>query len=701
MVATGKASGNAGSRAQHNAASCPRRSARLLVTLPAAGIILFAIWAAPTAAASTSVAAGSSAAALARTAARGHAAAVAVSSRKVKYYIIPAARKGTVQSLYSIALRTLGDGQRFTEIFDLNKGRLQPGGGRLRDPSVVRSGWILQLPADAQGPGVHFGPLPGPKAKAPKPQQSPAPASPSAATAAPAASGGSLSAVLPVLAGGGLLVLAAAGLMVGRRRRAGGGAVDRRRPSHAKGAAGRVTDRRRGDLTDLPGQDAFGPGPGPAIGRPADLGGTDSRWPGGSVSTAWPPWDPPAPPADDRRLPAAQRGPQNGGPQRGPGGNGGGYRGTPLAAPAGATLTSPPPAGPGEPQRWPAHAAPAGAAAQAQTQTRSPAPGMPGRPAQGMPPGMAPGMGPGMGMGGQPPGAVTMAPGNGMGIRPRRDDPYGNDLQVVLNEAPAATRVRRPQSLVDTAQENYRLVADEAAELWRQPPGPGSALQATAQQEAAEIRRQAIAQATAIRTTAEREAAELRTATVSMSAELLRVARYVTDSLSSVVSPDSIPGIGRSSRPPRGITDGGTTTADPAGRTATRQAPSPTARPARKPAALPSAEPATQPDVKPDASTKGRQVGNWRKALVALTVVILVGAATGTAEVAAHGFKFFLFRNTGAGAGNSQDLEENQGPGQPDAPGTHHAKIHKPATTPGKPGKPGNAGKDKKPGKSK
>jgi hypothetical protein len=76
---------------------------------------------------------------------------------RVKYYIVPAA--GTTD-LYQVAARTLGDSSRDVEIFDLNRGRLQPDGGRLEDPRVVHPGWILQLPWDAVGPGVHYGLLP-------------------------------------------------------------------------------------------------------------------------------------------------------------------------------------------------------------------------------------------------------------------------------------------------------------------------------------------------------------------------------------------------------------------------------------------------------------------------------------------------------------------------------------------------------------
>jgi nucleoid-associated protein YgaU len=55
-------------------------------------------------------------------------------------------------TLYSIARRTLGDGSRYTEIFDLNEGVAQADGGRLTDPSTLRVGWVLRLP-EPEGPG--------------------------------------------------------------------------------------------------------------------------------------------------------------------------------------------------------------------------------------------------------------------------------------------------------------------------------------------------------------------------------------------------------------------------------------------------------------------------------------------------------------------------------------------------------------------
>jgi hypothetical protein len=59
-------------------------------------------------------------------------------------------------------------------------------------------------------------------------------------------------------------------------------------------------------------------------------------------------------------------------------------------------------------------------------------------------------------------------------------------------------------------------------------------------------------------------------------------------------------------------------------------------------------------------------------ALVALTVA---GIATGATEVVLHGPAFFVFRANGSGASQT-GLEEDQGPGQRNAPGAHHhAKV--------------------------
>lgn len=50
-------------------------------------------------------------------------------------------------SLWKIADAQLGDPERWREIFQLNRGRAQADGTRLTDPSLIRVGWTLRLPA--------------------------------------------------------------------------------------------------------------------------------------------------------------------------------------------------------------------------------------------------------------------------------------------------------------------------------------------------------------------------------------------------------------------------------------------------------------------------------------------------------------------------------------------------------------------------
>ena len=59
--------------------------------------------------------------------------------------------------------------------------------------------------------------------------------------------------------------------------------------------------------------------------------------------------------------------------------------------------------------------------------------------------------------------------------------------------------------------------------------------------------------------------------------------------------------------------------------------------------------------------------------IFAFVALALLGIITASVQIAQNGLAFFLFRNAGAGAGNAQNLNENQGPGQPDAPGAHHS----------------------------
>ncbi|MGC4808733.1 BTAD domain-containing putative transcriptional regulator [Micromonospora sp. DT233] len=55
-------------------------------------------------------------------------------------------------SLSRIAARTVGDADRWPEIYALNRGTDFPRGGTLRDPNLIFPGWVLDLPTDAATP---------------------------------------------------------------------------------------------------------------------------------------------------------------------------------------------------------------------------------------------------------------------------------------------------------------------------------------------------------------------------------------------------------------------------------------------------------------------------------------------------------------------------------------------------------------------
>ena len=90
-------------------------------------------------------------------------------------------------TLWGIAQRELGDPLRWSEIYQLNEGRPQPGGVTLSDPHWIDPGWTLLLPAttaSAPGPsGSGAGPGPAPIATPGNPTTVPTPSAP--ATTAP------------------------------------------------------------------------------------------------------------------------------------------------------------------------------------------------------------------------------------------------------------------------------------------------------------------------------------------------------------------------------------------------------------------------------------------------------------------------------------------------------------------------------------
>lgn len=105
----------------------------------------------PAAAAAAAAATGVSAAAVSGSAGATSSVGSAVSSdagRTHVTYVVRDARPA--ESLWSIAETTLGDGQRWEEIADLNEGRSMPGGLVFHAEKPIQPGWTLYLPADAR-----------------------------------------------------------------------------------------------------------------------------------------------------------------------------------------------------------------------------------------------------------------------------------------------------------------------------------------------------------------------------------------------------------------------------------------------------------------------------------------------------------------------------------------------------------------------
>lgn len=71
--------------------------------------------------------------------------------KDTKFYRIQPPEGRHHDSLWEIAQRHLGDGRRYKEIYQLNKDRVQPDGSKLSQASLIRPGWVLEMPGDAYG----------------------------------------------------------------------------------------------------------------------------------------------------------------------------------------------------------------------------------------------------------------------------------------------------------------------------------------------------------------------------------------------------------------------------------------------------------------------------------------------------------------------------------------------------------------------
>lgn len=235
---------------------------------------------------------------------------------------------------------------------------------------------------------------------------------------------------------------------------------------------------------------------------------------------------------------------------------------------------------------------------------------------------------------------------------------------------------------VRLANQILSTASHQAAEITHEAQNQAAASLAGAKQEADALIRRAAETAEAAQAklaTAEQEAAELRATVAKLSAELGEVAAYVTKSLPSPTKPTASP----AARPKaQAITEAA--------------APSPV-KPAAKAAAKPGARSAgaqaTKPGVSPrrikpeprsGGNPKNRQVNAMRKVMASFVILFLIGIATGATELMLHGGPFFIFRSNGSGA-SVTGPEEDQGPGQPNAPGAHHgADVTKAPAKPAK-----------------
>lgn len=217
---------------------------------------------------------------------------------------------------------------------------------------------------------------------------------------------------------------------------------------------------------------------------------------------------------------------------------------------------------------------------------------------------------------------------------------------------------RRDSGSFALAEQLLTNADSQAATITQDALSQAIAIRDAAEQDAAVIRQQA----SAIRAAAEQEAAEMRAAILAMSEQLGRLATYVTENFAI---PAGTPTALRATTPAALVPAPAAAPPARPARTASRPA-----RPANR-AAAPAIK-SSRSTAQPVTGTRGRQARSARKMMALLAAMLMVGAASGATELVLHGVPFYLFRANGTGASETGP-KENQGPGQPDAPGAHHS----------------------------
>jgi hypothetical protein len=180
-----------------------------------------------------------------------------------------------------------------------------------------------------------------------------------------------------------------------------------------------------------------------------------------------------------------------------------------------------------------------------------------------------------------------------------------------------------PEDTDDAVWIAQQMVLDagaQAARLRRQASAQAAAVCEVAERETEMVWQQASAQAAAIREAAEREAAQLRATVMKLSAGPL------VNLDGDVASQEAVRLAGQP-----GARTAGKPASKPEIKRGSRREAGPGARPARRPQGLP------------------RQLVAMRVAAAGTSALFLFALATGTTELALHGFKFFVFRETGVG----------------------------------------------------